>query len=697
MTLENFRAVNLKIDRANGSFLSDQFAKAGDYNGRRLVVQLSNAGVVGDLTGVDVNLGWQHDTLKNTGLYPFEPVDLTQGIFEIYYPKEMLTNGNVTALIQIIENDHITETKNFKIKVEKSVIDEDTIVSENSFTVLQDALLTVNRYDSRITNVENSKVDKSTFEQSTNNLTAQLQQTEQELSSQLAQTDNDLYLRGINVLNPPLPLEPMQANGTDETDKLNAIFQYCVDNNKAMVIPETQNPYLVNKFNCRQGVDVIGVGRPQIDITFIDGTTVKPTLGFASHTTVKNIYFNNTVADIEWNRGELAHRSHIQLINCKIEGMQHGTNMYDSNAWGLYLDNTHDIDIINCEFENNTQSDIAIVENCYNINIVKPTGSNLHINLEPNTGEAIYNVTINGGVIKRLSLLENRYTTTTIRNMTVQNARIEQLNYRGSAVDFIGCEILDFQSSTSGTLWGGEVEFNGSIRYSEPLLPDPYLTDIGNDETSGLWHPYYTPLSGSIQRQGDFLVFNVNQVNTTARLGTQKITVKPQTDYVIEIESYAKYLSGSSFISIQAQVYYYDSLNNTIDTREISINKGGPGETTPLSIEKVLLKTPENTASLAIRLANVMPDISTAQLLVKSIQLYEVSFGFRTNQPRQTINKRFKSSKPTTVNVVGSGGVLFEKGTLIYNSNPQTGGFIGWVCLSEGNPGTWKGFGLIEE
>ncbi|WP_373738496.1 SGNH/GDSL hydrolase family protein [Jeotgalibaca porci] len=176
MTLENFRAVNLKIDRANGSFLSDQFAKAGDYNGRRLVVQLSNAGVVGDLTGVDVNLGWQHDSLKNTGLDPFEPVDLSQGIFEIYYPKEMLTNGNVTALIQIIENDHITETKNFKIKVEKSVIDEDTAVSENSFTVLEKALLTVNRYDSRISNVENSKVDKSTFEQSTNNLTAQLQQ-----------------------------------------------------------------------------------------------------------------------------------------------------------------------------------------------------------------------------------------------------------------------------------------------------------------------------------------------------------------------------------------------------------------------------------------------------------------------------------------------------------------------------------------
>lgn len=193
MTLENFRAVNLKIDRANGSFLSDQFAKAGDYNGRRLVVQLSNAGVVGDLTGVDVNLGWQHDTLKNTGLDPFEPVDLTQGIFEIYYPKEMLTNGNVTALIQIIENDHITETKNFKIKVEKSVIDEDTIVSENSFTVLQDALLTVNRYDSRIANVENSKVDKSTFEQSTNNLTAQLQQTEQNLSSQLAHMEIEVF------------------------------------------------------------------------------------------------------------------------------------------------------------------------------------------------------------------------------------------------------------------------------------------------------------------------------------------------------------------------------------------------------------------------------------------------------------------------------------------------------------------------
>lgn len=199
MTLENFRAVNLKVDRANGSFLSDQFAKAGDYNGRRLVVQLSNAGVVGDLTGVDVNLGWQHDSLKNTGLDPFEPVDLSQGIFEIYYPKEMLNEGNVTALIQIIEGGHITETKNFKIKVEKSVIDEDTAVSENSFTVLEKALLTVNRYDSRISNVENTKVDKSTYEQNKNEVAAQLQHITYDMSGLNADgvTDDSAYIQSV--------------------------------------------------------------------------------------------------------------------------------------------------------------------------------------------------------------------------------------------------------------------------------------------------------------------------------------------------------------------------------------------------------------------------------------------------------------------------------------------------------------------
>lgn len=40
---------------------------------------------------------------------------------------------------------------------------------------------------------------------------------------------------------------------------------------------------------------------------------------------------------------------------------------------------------------------------------------------------------------------------------------------------------------------------------------------------------------------------------------------------------------------------------------------------------------------------------------------------------------------------------IWIKGDILYNTNPLAGGYIGWVCLANGMPGTWKQFGLIEE
>ena len=37
----------------------------------------------------------------------------------------------------------------------------------------------------------------------------------------------------------------------------------------------------------------------------------------------------------------------------------------------------------------------------------------------------------------------------------------------------------------------------------------------------------------------------------------------------------------------------------------------------------------------------------------------------------------------------------WNHGDIVYNSNPISGGFIGWVCIGAGSPGTWKAFGLI--
>ena len=217
MALDNFRRIDMQINRANDYQLETQFAKEGDYNGRELVVQITNAGEISNQTGVSLNLGWHHDDVGNSGLDPFTAVDASKGIFKITYPTEMLIAGDVTASIQVLDGEKITLTRNFKITVERNPLNEDTIVSENSFTVLQEALKTVSQYDSRIANVEANKSDKTL----TDELTVQLGQMV------------------INVLHPPIPLQKADPSGnSDNTDIIQGILNYIGDNGGKIFFPK---------------------------------------------------------------------------------------------------------------------------------------------------------------------------------------------------------------------------------------------------------------------------------------------------------------------------------------------------------------------------------------------------------------------------------------------------------------------------
>ena len=38
----------------------------------------------------------------------------------------------------------------------------------------------------------------------------------------------------------------------------------------------------------------------------------------------------------------------------------------------------------------------------------------------------------------------------------------------------------------------------------------------------------------------------------------------------------------------------------------------------------------------------------------------------------------------------------YSVGSVVWNTNPTAGGYLGWVCVTAGTPGIWKGFGLIQ-
>lgn len=153
--ISGFRRIDMQIDHANQCFIDTMLdAHEGDYNGRTLRVQLTDGGVIKNTSGIKLNFGFMHTTANKNGMYAFQLIDASQGIYEVAYPKEMLVPGNAVCAIQVVDGSSITSTKNFVVKIEKSIINDDVIVAENSPTVIEKALMSIADHEARVSLIE---------------------------------------------------------------------------------------------------------------------------------------------------------------------------------------------------------------------------------------------------------------------------------------------------------------------------------------------------------------------------------------------------------------------------------------------------------------------------------------------------------------------------------------------------------------
>ncbi len=162
MVLEQFIIdADIIWDQVGKTFFENPEAKPG----RIMRVQVVNAGIVEDLTGYTLNLGWTsvRDPSK-FGLDAFDDVDITKGIFEIEYTSGMLTNvGPLNASLQLVPpgEGRPIESNNFKLTVKNSAINAEAIQGENSFSTLETALVKVNDWNARIDDVEQDFKDRA--------------------------------------------------------------------------------------------------------------------------------------------------------------------------------------------------------------------------------------------------------------------------------------------------------------------------------------------------------------------------------------------------------------------------------------------------------------------------------------------------------------------------------------------------------
>ena len=150
----------VQIDTINTRVNADLFAKEGDANGRGMVVQITENGIIKDTTGITLRLQWSHLSVVASGFKEFEVVDATKGLYKVQYPTSMLHRGRVEAFIRIVDNDMLSGTRNLLITVERMVGSDETIEAADDFSALQSALTKLSIWEPIIS----GKADKTEVE-----------------------------------------------------------------------------------------------------------------------------------------------------------------------------------------------------------------------------------------------------------------------------------------------------------------------------------------------------------------------------------------------------------------------------------------------------------------------------------------------------------------------------------------------------
>ena len=160
LELDQFRDVDLVIDRANDSFVQKQFVSQGDYKGRTLTVQVTNNGNVGEVPGLMLNLNWHNEASGLTDLTAFSVLDKANSIYRIEYPQNMMTPGKVIASIQVIQDGKVTNLKQFELTVQNLAGQPVGIVEKAEFSALVAVLADANRFRTYIDDLDQSTASR---------------------------------------------------------------------------------------------------------------------------------------------------------------------------------------------------------------------------------------------------------------------------------------------------------------------------------------------------------------------------------------------------------------------------------------------------------------------------------------------------------------------------------------------------------
>lgn len=488
------------------------------------------------------------------------------------------------------------------------------------------------------------------------------------------------------------------AKGDGTTDDTNSINK-AIANSKRIIVNE--GVYKISRFLPAENQEFIGVGNAKI---LTNG--LAPQVVFNNYNTVTNIKFESASESLEWNRASIDHRNDVTLLNCSFVGFRHQSSA--PNAWGIILGNAKRVYIRKCYFDNNTQSDIALVNGCEDIVIESCNGTNFHINVEPDgTQNKNRNITIENCAIHVLNLLENQLTGIASESVLVSNCTIDLLMYDGSTTTIVGSNIKDIipQPSSVNAIGGGVLRFVNSGNFSKNLVEDPYL-DTFEFSTSSTqpWYAAWSSISlgGGIDtvkdNDGIQTVINYKHYQGSITLRHQLIPVDDSKKYILRVNGKGDYPSDALWVSIVMGARWLDIDGNEIKTNRISLFKSKPGTMSPFSEQVAVLPPPEGAKSVELRIYNASQwnqvISATNAVYIRSVELFE----FRGSVEPNTIEDLPIREHRTFENSVtpNASYTKYLAGDKLYFKNPTT--YIGQIATTDGygSAAGWTNFGALE-
>lgn len=483
------------------------------------------------------------------------------------------------------------------------------------------------------------------------------------------------------------------TNGTtDATTALNAFA------NVGSFVEIQEGTYKISQFPAYANKTYTARGNAVLSLfNNADSALVK----FKSGSNYFGFEFRSTEADLNSQRVAIDDCVNVYSELCKAYDFR---NPSAQNAWGVLIQRSSNITLVSWTFGNNTQSDIAITDNCRNLTIINPVNTadgGVNFNIEPNTNNGVVGMNVIGGHYRLFQCLENDTSAYASKGIVVTGAPIDQLKYDGSGIKFVNCRIGDIVPESQLFCYAGALSID-SISLLENLIGDPYLFDVSVSDANSFWVAS-TTLGTSQYRVNDatfgkFLRINPGNANATALVTTRNfIACSAAEKLLIFVSNLANNVSAGT-VADHLVVQWFNS-GSALLSETVVYTARCNNTSSGICNDVAALIVPASCTKLKVRLTNRYSGSSISNLDVGGVGLFRYSVMDSTSgngnmeSVIQSLSMPVNQNSWYTDNVPsGSNGYAGSfVGEHIIKKIPVVGQPKGWYCTAlpgvTGDPG----------